>query len=67
MEHRDRWVPAGPVRDGQAPREPHHAARESSHTYAPPRLAVFGDLERLTTRVGSKGKKDGGGSRRTGF
>lgn len=67
MQHRDPWVPVVPVRDERAPREPHHAAREASPTYVPPRLAVFGNLERLTTRVGSKGKKDGGGNRRTGF
>lgn len=46
------------------------AAAAAARGYTPPRLSVFGDLERLTTRVGSKGKLDGGGSvgkRRTGF
>lgn len=45
-------------------------AAAAARGYAPPRLSVFGDLERLTLRVGSKGKLDGGGAvgkRRTGF
>ncbi|HVA56370.1 MAG: hypothetical protein WBQ26_07535 [Gemmatimonadaceae bacterium] len=44
------------------------ATREAPHAYAPPRLTVFGDLARLTTKVGTRGKKDGGGhNRRTGY
>lgn len=50
-----------------AARAPHGRAGHEPPAYAPPRLVVFGDVGRLTTRVGSKGKKDGGGNRRTGF
>jgi hypothetical protein len=35
--------------------------------YTAPELVVYGSLRTVTARVGSKGKKDGSGSRRTGF
>ncbi len=37
------------------------------HPYNPPRLTVYGDARELTQAVGRKGKKDGSGSRKTGF
>jgi hypothetical protein len=54
----------------QAPaavRPPHREATQRAWAYTPPRLVVYGDVVRLTTRVGSHGKKDGGGYRRTGY
>jgi hypothetical protein len=35
--------------------------------YTPPRLIVYGDARDLTQKVGSKGKLDGSGIRKTGF
>ncbi|HUX34178.1 MAG TPA: hypothetical protein VMV51_09915 [Gemmatimonadaceae bacterium] len=67
MEHSDRTMASEPAHNEHcAPRDP-NATRDVTSVYAPPRLAVFGNLERLTTKVGSKGKKDHSGWRRTGF
>ncbi len=43
------------------------ATREAPHAYAPPQLIVYGNLTAITAKVGSKGKRDGSGNRRTGY
>jgi len=68
MEHSARTMPAEPVHADRATLlRVSVATREPARAYVPPRLTIFGNLERLTTKVGSQGKKDGQGSRRTGF
>ncbi|MDE3152125.1 MAG: hypothetical protein KGL93_07745 [Gemmatimonadota bacterium] len=61
----------GPV--GGDDRQPSNVPHDASATaggeraYVEPRLTVYGTLPVITAAVGTKGKKDGSGNRRTGF
>jgi hypothetical protein len=43
------------------------ACRTGAAAYVEPRLVIYGSLRAITAAVGSKGMKDGSGSRKTGF
>ena len=57
-------VPTQSVRPAPIARASHASAAPG---YAKPRLIVYGTLIAITAKVGSKGKWDRSGSRRTGF
>lgn len=42
-------------------------AAGGERAYVEPRLTIYGTLPIITAAVGTKGKKDGSGNRRTGF
>ncbi len=52
------FQPVPIVRASDAPAAP---------AYTEPRLTVYGTLIAITAKVGSKGKRDGSGYRRTGY
>jgi hypothetical protein len=63
MDRHERCEVPAPAAD----RAPLGRSEGEPRAYEAPRLVVYGDVRQLTTKVGYRGKKDGGGSRRTGF
>jgi hypothetical protein len=46
---------------------PRPTSDPACHAYVCPRLAIYGGVGLITTKVGSRGMKDMSGNRRTGF
>ena len=63
MDRHERVEVPTPAADGA----PKGRAEGERRAYEIPRLVVYGDVRRLTRKVGSRGKHDGAGNRRTGF
>jgi len=53
--------------ESRSPRTIENAERDDRGPYTSPKLLIYGNLEQLTATVGTIGKKDGRGSRRTGY
>lgn len=51
----------------QASARYHADGDRTAASYIAPQLVIYGSLRAITAAVGSKGMKDGSGSRKTGF
>jgi hypothetical protein len=64
LEMMERVDPPG---SSEASEQPAAAPDRAAGSYAEPQLIIYGSLRAITARVGSKGMRDGSGSRKTGF